>query len=38
MAIGSEERRKERETEFLSVFGETRTAVALDLLELTELA
>lgn len=38
MAIGRDERRKEREAEVLAVFGETRVEVALDLLELTELA
>lgn len=38
MAVGRQERRKEREAQFLAVFGEARVAVALDLLELTELA
>jgi hypothetical protein len=38
MAIGRAERRKERTPLALEVFGEERARLALDLLELTELA
>lgn len=38
MAIGRAERRKERESRIVAVFGADRAPVALDLLELVELA
>ena len=38
MAVGRAERRKERTAQFLAVFGPDVAPVALDLLEVTELA
>ena len=38
MAVGRAERRENRRRRAVSLFGETRAPIALDLLELTELA
>jgi hypothetical protein len=38
MAVGRAERRKEREPQIVAVFGEDQAPVALDLLDITELA
>jgi hypothetical protein len=38
MAIGRVERRKEREPEIVAIFGKDQAPVALDLLDITELA
>ena len=38
MAVGRAERRREREPRFVAVFGEEQAPIALDLLDITELA
>ena len=38
MAVGRAERRKERVSQFVEVFGKSQAPLALDLLEITELA